>query len=221
MAYGAPALVIVGHGPSGRGMVDEILRQAARVRVLVLDERPAGASSTPARWAAAGVEVHRGVRVSAVDPVARKLVAGGVAVSYDALVLATGSAGLAATARLPIVDGVIATDAAGRTGAAGVFAVGSCAAAPAELATAAAAVAAALITPPARFPRGSDPAIALPPADPVGAARPDEADPHLFGAAPPSDLSSLLVAAAASASAWSSALMSARTSKTPPRWRRG
>jgi hypothetical protein len=217
MAFGAPTLVIVGHGPSGRGMVDAILRRACRVRVLVLDERPAGISSTPVRWAAAGVEVHRGVRVSAVDPAARRLIAGGVAISYDALVLATGSAALAATARLPVAGGAIATDTAGRTGAAAIFAVGSCAAAPAELATVAAAVAAALISPPHQ-PRGSDPAIALPlDVDPAGTAGPDD-EPTLFGAAPPSDLSSLLVAAAASASAWSSALP---PRPPPPRWRRG
>jgi hypothetical protein len=219
MAFGAPALVIVGHGPSGRGMVDEILRRACRVRVLVLDEHPAGIGSTPVRWAAAGVEVHRGVRVSAVDPVARRLIAGGVAISYDALVLATGRASLAATARLPVAGGAIATDTAGRTGAAGIFAVGSCAAAPAELATVAAAVAAALVSPPAHFPRGSDPAIALPPdVDPAGTAGGDD-EPTPFGAAPPSDLSSLLVAAAASASAWSSAL--SRSRPPLPRWRRG
>jgi NADPH-dependent 2,4-dienoyl-CoA reductase/sulfur reductase-like enzyme len=158
MASGAPALVIVGHGVDrddrSRGMVDEIQRRGVRARVIVLDESRAD-RSTPPRWAAAGVEVHRGVRVSAVDPAARRLIAGGVAISFHALVLAAG-----------------ATVRPGAEGAPGVFALGPGTAA--DLAS-------------------------------------------LFGAAPPPDLSSLLVAAAASASAWSASC------KAPliPRWRRG
>ena len=127
VAQGSLSLVIVGYGHAGRGLADELDRRgtAGWRRILVLDERLAGGSDRrPA------IEVHGGVRVTAVDTVQRRLVCGGVALMYDALVLAIGAdpaVDVAPAAGLARGPGGITVDPAGRTSAPGVYAIGSCA----------------------------------------------------------------------------------------------
>jgi hypothetical protein len=128
MAQGSLTLVIVGHGHAGRGLVDELDRRgtAGWRRILVLDERPAGGSD--ARRSA--IAVYGGVRVVTLDALQRRVTAGGVALMYDALVLATGAEAavdLAAVAGLARGPCGIAVDPAGRTSAPGVYAIGGCA----------------------------------------------------------------------------------------------
>jgi NADPH-dependent 2,4-dienoyl-CoA reductase/sulfur reductase-like enzyme len=197
MAQGSPTLVIVGYGHAGRGLVDELIRMgtAGWRRIVVLDERPAGGTTARRSLSAdaAGIAVHGGVRATRLDVAERRIVAGGVAISYDALVIATGAwprprVELAAGAGIACLDGIL-VDRHGRTRAPGVYAIGGCAAGDAcDLAAVARQLGA---------PGATDTAAVPEPVDAQGSG------PIVFGAAPPSDLLSLLVEAAAPASAWS------------------
>ncbi|HUC61291.1 MAG TPA: FAD-dependent oxidoreductase [Alphaproteobacteria bacterium] len=117
MTRDAERLVVVGNGMAGMRTVEALVKRApGRYRIAVFGAEPrpnysrillsallAGECQwdeiviNPYSWYAdRGIELHAGDAIASIDPVARKAVsAAGVAVSYDKLLLATGSRPLA------------------------------------------------------------------------------------------------------------------------------
>jgi nitrite reductase (NADH) large subunit len=126
-------LAIIGNGMAAGRLLDELLRRnaAAAFDVTVFGEEPRGSYNRillgrvlsggceteitlkPTEWyAERGVAFRRGVRVTQVDPVARKLATSdGDAHPYDVCVFATGSSPL-----VPPIDGLKSDDGAPRDG---------------------------------------------------------------------------------------------------------
>lgn len=126
-------LAIVGNGMAASRLLDELVRRGAGAafdvsvfgeeargaynrillgRVLSGDAPEAIALKTPEWYAGRGVALHAGVRVTKLDPVARRLTTSdGETHPYDVCVLATGSSPL-----VPAVEGLKSDDGSPRDG---------------------------------------------------------------------------------------------------------